>query len=244
MASAFSLENFEVSSSADPSFRREVSFLIPAGSAAERLCLLLDGEFYTEQLNAVEVVEGLLAAQEIPPTAFAFVSHLDNAHRHVDYICNDSFADYITCDLISELRRRCPSLAESGHAIGGLSLSGLAAAHALIRHPGTFSAALCQSGSFWWNEEWLTNQESNLSGKTWYLSVGDGETQSGLSHQPSGMRQEVAQRDACERFAGKMESAGNQVRFEVFEGNHEMTPWAEELPEALRWLIAENSGLS
>ncbi|MEJ0000578.1 MAG: alpha/beta hydrolase-fold protein [Verrucomicrobiota bacterium] len=40
--------------------------------------------------------------------------------------------------------------------MAGISLSGLASAYLTLTRPTVFSHCLSHSGSFWWNDEWLT----------------------------------------------------------------------------------------
>ena len=65
------------------------------------------------------------------------------------------------------------------HLIGGLSLSGLAAAWLALQYQSISVAALSQSGSFWWNNEQFTRmapQRAPITTRFW-LSVGDQETE-------------------------------------------------------------------
>ncbi len=225
-------------------YTREVRLLSPEKRDPVHLCLILDAEFYLDRIGAEAKISSLLARDSFPPTVFAFVSHIDNAHRHRDYACDSRYSAFLANEVVDEVANRFPSLAGNRHSVCGLSLSGLAAACLVLHYPRRFAGAACQSGSFWWNGEWLTENFPELSGKRFYLSVGNGETQAGISHQPSGMRQEVSQLDACRRFAEKAAQMSHRVRFEVFEGGHEMEPWGEELPEALEWLITEICDLS
>jgi S-formylglutathione hydrolase FrmB len=55
--------------------------------------------------------------------------------------------------------------------------------------------------------------------------------------QASGMRQEVAQRDACERFIDALVRSGYEVQPSLFAGAHDFRCWASELPAALAWLL-------
>jgi enterochelin esterase family protein len=140
------------------------------------------------------------------------------------------------------LHQRYDDLPDHGHLIAGPSLGGLAAAYAALAYPQVFSHCLSHSGSFWWQDEWLTHQLDSMphnNGKFW-ISVGNKETQTGITHAPSGMRQDIAQLDACERFAKSLSERGHTVHYHLFEGSHSTQPWKEELPMALQWLLGEN----
>jgi len=145
------------------------------------LCIFLDGEHYTRDVDALPVLEALLGEPGMPSLSLLFVSHVssdpgqvDYACRHADYACNERYARYIATDVALWAQARNKGIRATGHLICGLSLSGLQAAYVTCRHPQTFSLCLSQSGSFWW----LDGKEDRLSptaAKFW-LSVGDQET--------------------------------------------------------------------
>jgi hypothetical protein len=74
------------------------------------------------------------------------------------------------------------------------------------------------------------------SGKYW-ISVGNQETESGVSHPPSNMIQAVSQVDAAIRFVDALKVQGSDVHFNLFDGGHEMEAWEKELSTALIWLL-------
>ncbi|MAS95459.1 MAG: hypothetical protein CMO55_19845 [Verrucomicrobiales bacterium] len=224
------VETFMASNQA---LQREITVYSHDREPPTRLFLFLDAEFYLDRMGIAEKVQSQLHKD----TAFAFVAHIDNLHRHRDYICSPSFSAFAGNAVLGEIQHRFPTLHDTGHLVGGLSLSGLAAAHLLEVFPERFDGALCQSGSFWWNDEWLTDNMPRTTGKRLYISVGDKETQKGISHQPSGMRQEVSQFDSCTRFAEQMKIQGNEVRLKTFHAGHEMEPWETEWIEAVDWML-------
>lgn len=192
------------------------------GSGA-RVGIVLDAELYLDRMGAADRF-----FKSDPTVTWVFVSHIDAATRHRDFTCDPEYADFIIEIL---------DLYDTGgeHLVAGLSLSGLAAAFIALRHPDRFSSALCQSGSFWWEREWLTAQVS--PGKTrFWLSVGDREDGAGDVHAPTGLRQEISQRVGVERMASALTEAGHLVYYHLFEGGHELDPWRAELPAALTWL--------
>lgn len=198
---------------------------------AERLAVFLDAEYYLKRMNVLPILSAL-------PLSAVFVSHVDGAHRHADFTCNSDYSQFVTSGVMSWARQVLPKIRSDGHLICGLSLSGLAAAHLWLNNPTLFSDALCQSGSFWWSEEWLTCQLGSFepSGKVW-MSVGDKELEKGISHPPTGLQQDESQVVACENFARELERVGGQVQFQTFSGGHDLACWRAELPDALDWLL-------
>jgi hypothetical protein len=65
------------------------------------------------------------------------------------------------------------------------------------------------------------------------------ETQSGVSHPPTGLRQDITQIEGCERFRDRLLLRGHDVRYHLYEGGYELGPWEQELPDALPWLLGE-----
>ena len=212
-----------------PEFSRTV--WVHSNPYAKNLAVFLDAEYYLKRMNVLPILEQL-------PLSAVFVSHIDGAHRHADFTCNPDYARFIAEEVVDWALRELPGVHQEGHLICGLSLSGLAAAHLSLTYPKLFPNALCQSGSFWWNDEWLTSQLGSLepSGKVW-VSVGDKELEKGVSHPPSGLRQNESQLVSCTNFAETGEQVGMQVQFQVFSGGHDLSCWRAELPDALDWLL-------
>lgn len=201
--------------------------------------IFLDGEFYLHRMNAVATLLELHEQNALPPMVCVFVSHIDGAARHVDLVCNPTFAGFIVDDLVAWLRRRFPSLQADGHLIAGPSLGGLAASYIALEYPHVFARCLSQSGSHWWNDEALTLAVSSTptTSTRFWLSVGDRETTGDVSHAPSGLYQKSSQLEVCQRFRDSLIERGFPVHWNIYEGGHEMEPWAKELPHALRWLL-------
>jgi enterochelin esterase family protein len=221
----------------------EISVSDPAGKYTRKVwrsgkadgrpvCILLDGELYLERVGAEEAIEGLITAGRLPPLDWIFVSNLDAAARHHDYTCNASYGRFIAESVL-------PADAGGDNYICGLSLSGLAAAHIALSFPRRFTGALCQSGSFWWEDGRfadLAGQAGPSTGRFW-LSVGDEETETGASHPPTGLRQEISQLESVAEAAVALRAIGCTVEHRVYHGGHDPAQWNDELPEALQWLM-------
>ena len=205
------------------------------------LCIFLDAEHYTQDLDALPVLEALLGEHGMPPLSLLFVSHVssdpgqaDYACRQADYVCNERYARYIAADVTQWARARNTGVRAGGHLICGLSLSGLQAAHVTCRHPETFSLCLSQSGSFWW----LDGKEDRLAptaAKFW-LSVGDQETAENVFHPPE-LFQEISQIAGVQGAATRIRQLGGTVHCHNYSGGHAAAAWRKELAPALRWLL-------
>jgi len=217
-------------------YLRGVWFYPPESKEPCRLCVFLDAEHYLRDMKSLPVLSVLQESEVIPPTALLFVSHVNSQSRHLDYVCNERYADFIARDAVAWVRERC-ALQAGGHMICGLSLSGLQAAFTACRHPEVFSRVLCQSASFWW----LSDNEipwSPTTAKFW-LSVGDQETATNVSHPPTGLFQKISQIAGVEAAARSLSALGGTVHYNLYPGGHAAAPWREELKPALRWLLSE-----
>lgn len=213
--------------------------LLPAAGQATHLALFLDAEYYVDQMDAPAVIGQLVASGEIPQVACLFLSNESAEARHHDYTCSDPFADYLAKDVMPWFMKQAGITRPGGHLIAGLSLSGLQSAYTALCFPGIFSAALCQSGSFWWENEWFTHHLREFltnPGKFW-LSVGTKEQGAGLVHPPTDLAQTVDQDVAVHRFAEALGHHGGRVHTHLFDGGHATTHWKEELADSLKWLL-------
>jgi enterochelin esterase-like enzyme len=212
-----------------------------AESAADCL-IFLDAELYIERVKAPEIVRALQTTGGLASVTCIYVSNVDAAARHVDFTCNERYAQFLATELLRWIEETVHR--HERYLLCGLSLSGLAAAFAAVRHPGVFAGILCQSPSAWWNEEWLAASlvpAGNPPCRFW-ISVGDQELQENVSHPPSGLFQKTSQLASVRRLAQLLKATGNEVRYAEFSGGHDPQCWAAELPEALRWLVHETAG--
>lgn len=202
---------------------------------SHRLCVILDAELYLENLDCIPIMDSLMRNGDIPIMTCLFVSNLSMEARHKDYVCNSGYGKFIAEDAVQWAIARNGNVTSGDNLICGLSLSGLAAAHISLNYSSVFSYSLCQSGSFWWIEGTDTSwPRTNV--KMW-LSVGDQETETDVSHPPTGLFQQVSQIEGVEEAARRFESAGATVRYSLYSGDHGRASWRAELAPALKWLV-------
>jgi enterochelin esterase family protein len=168
----------------------------------------------------------------------SFLSHIDQEHRHRDFVCSDDYSKFLIEELMPELRGQ-NLLGEEPPILVGLSLSGLAALHAGCYNPDVFSGILAQSPSAWWNDEWLVRELETHPARfprTW-LSVGLQETDEDVIHPPSGMHQKTSQWASCHRLVHALQATQTVSHLHEYQGGHDPACWREELNEALQWLL-------
>lgn len=213
------------------------AWFAPGPQTPHRLGILLDGEYFLEHVGAWPIIDALGA--QIPPMSWLFVESGGPAARHVDYIGDPAFGRFVAERVFTWAAGQVP-LVDGGHLIGGLSLSGLAAAHIAVEHPARFSAALCQSGSFWLDPGAFDArvEAAPPTGARFWLSVGDQETDVDVTHPPSGIHQTMTQIDGVERARRALAPHAAALRVHTYAGGHTFDPWRAELADALRWLLA------
>jgi enterochelin esterase family protein len=205
--------------------------------------VILDAENYLCNVGLGAIIARAEASGEIGAMTYIFVPFVTPETRHTEYVCHPGFARFLVDDLMTWARTRFPSLEPGGHAIVGLSLSGLQGAFTALRHPGVFTAVVCQSPSVWYRDEYLRDQVDPTAAvkADFRISVGSEETTFGEVHQPGALHQKASQLDSCRRLSETLKSAGHAVDFSVFEGGHENEFWANEIPEVLKWLWMRGS---
>lgn len=204
-----------------------------------RLGICLDGEFYLDRVEALPLIEALSTDGAIPAMSWLFIASGGAEARHSDFTYSTRFGRFVAQEVVDWARSQVTSIDVEKHLVCGLSLSGLAAAHLALLHADRFSAALCQSGSFWWKPDLLeaaTLSHPPINTRFW-LSVGDEETEVDVRHPPTGLYQDISQIDGADQARRTLEKAGGTVRYHRYAGGHDFAPWRAELPEALTWLV-------
>lgn len=225
-------------------YTRTAWFVAGPKQTSHALGVFLDGEYYLEKVGALTILEKAVASGRIPPMSFLFIPSNGPQSRHEDFTCNDQYTRFVAEEVIDWAKNQVGSISTEGNLVCGLSLSGLASAHATLKYPKVFSSALSQSGSFWWDDRrfaTLARSHSDIRSRHW-LSVGDKEIQEDVSHPPTGMYQGVSQVLGCQSAVDALRASGAEVRHHVYRGGHAFDPWREELDEALQWLVGSERG--
>jgi enterochelin esterase-like enzyme len=192
-----SLQKFEIDSRVLAG-KRSVTMYTPAAYARNSkglpFILLFDAEAYLDVVSAPTILDNMISESVIPPVVVAFV-HSEGT-RDQDLPPNADFQTFIGSDLMPWVRQRYriandPKL----NIVGGSSLGGLAAAYTAFVHPNMFGKVLSQSGSYWWdanylqevlpsgNAGWMVKQIAEAAPKPirFYLGVGSWEAAGMLS---------------------------------------------------------------
>lgn len=209
-------------------------------SSTNLLCILLDGEYYVDRMNAPAVLRDLVASGSIPPIAVAYVSHVDPKIRWVESFCNPRFVQFLDEELIPWATNEC-NLSERAPTIvlGGLSLTGLAACHAALTST-KVTGVFCQSASFWWNDCWLVQEvrRQTASALRMRISCGAKETMEYVEHGPE-LIQRTSQIASNRAMRDALIETGFATSYEEFDGGHDIASWKSDLPRSILALLGE-----
>ncbi|MBW7900303.1 MAG: DUF3327 domain-containing protein [Rhodocyclaceae bacterium] len=135
-----------------------------AGRPGNALVVLFDGEIHAGTASTADILDNLVAAGRLPPTAAILIGNPDRDARSGELPPNPSFARFLAEELMPWARAAGVCAEPARTVIGGASYGGLAAAWAGLTHPELFGRVYSQSGSFWWSPkderepEWLSRR--------------------------------------------------------------------------------------
>ncbi|OJJ14631.1 hypothetical protein BKI52_42135 [marine bacterium AO1-C] len=227
----------EVLYSRDGQYVRKAWLISTENQPSGRLMVFLDGEFYVERMNISTLLAEL--GKKYGPFTGVFISNLDAEARHYDYTCNQAYAKFVAEDVLAWINDHYPDVQTTNSLIGGLSLSGLQSAYIAYTYPEIFNRILCQSPSFWWEQEWLLKNMNpdKIKNNQFWISVGDQEKDTNVQHPPTNLLQEVDQVTAVEHMVDFMKNHQIAVNYHPYAGGHNVSAWNTELKEALIWLL-------
>jgi enterochelin esterase family protein len=217
--------------------QRRLWVYMPPGQAKSLLPVLVvfDGRLYKDLLKLPEMLNYLIAQDQIPPVAALFVDSLDRS----ELLCKKVFADHMKDEIMPWLRSMFPVSTDPGQNILiGSSFGGLAAAFLAFSDPNTWGTVLSQSGWFRWHPEldrehhWLARQfhaGPKLRLQFW-LQVGNLEAAQMLDRGPS-------QLDANRDFRDVLRARGYDVSYNEYSGGHDASSLGAPLAKALREIL-------
>ncbi|MCM1989082.1 alpha/beta hydrolase-fold protein [Oceanirhabdus seepicola] len=217
--------------------KRRLWIYTPIGYEKEsvpcNLVVLTDGFNYTNVMSGKNVFDNLIYDKKVEPFVTVMID-TSSDDRYKELTCSDIMSDFICGELMKWIRENYNVTNDPAKTtIGGLSLGGLMAAYVALKHSDVFGNALCQSGSFWWEEEWLTHEyekEEKLPVK-FYLNVGV------LEDRPYDI--EPTMMDVINRMRDVLINKGYEVYYEQFQSGHDFLYWGETLGNGLISLIGK-----
>ncbi|MGH4123448.1 MAG: alpha/beta hydrolase [Clostridium sp.] len=196
------------------------------------LLVLTDGFEYINLLSAQTVLDNLIESKRIPPTVCVFIA--SNSDRYEELTCNENFSNFISQELMAWIYDNYNVTKEPQKTIiGGVSLGGLMASFIAIKNSNIFGNVLSQSGSYWYEERWLTKEfeKTNKLPINFYLNAGV------LEDHP--YDDEPIMMEAINNMRDVLLSKGYNVKYENFYSGHDYLSWGETLATGLIALIGK-----
>ncbi|WP_149499623.1 alpha/beta hydrolase-fold protein [Roseiconus lacunae] len=219
--------------------RRDVYLYRPFGYAPEKpgngLLVVFDGRRYLEDVSTAEVLDRLIFAGEIIPTAAILISNPSSASRAEELPCNPKFASFLSEELLPWAEHQQVTAEREKTVVVGASYGGLAAAYMGLKLPQLFGHVYSQSGSFWWSPgskpgvpqaapQWLTRQyaKDDKSNVRFRLEAGHFEDHG-----------ETSIFDSTRHLRDVLEAKGYDVDHQEYATGHGYYYWRHTFPDGL-----------
>jgi enterochelin esterase family protein len=205
--------------------KRDVWLYQPPVDEPVPLLLVWDGHDYVFRAKLPTILDNLIAQQDIAPVALLCIQNA-KSYRYTEYLTGDA-AIFMATQLGLPLAQAHLNLLppENGaYGVLGASMGGLMALYTGLRLPNIFGHVISQSGAFHLK---LTPDTPTLV-----------ETLFQYSQPPLQIWQDVGVYEWLyphnQAFHRQLTNAGYQVGYREFNGGHNYTAWANQLPDALR----------
>ncbi|MFD4838559.1 enterochelin esterase domain-containing protein [Achromobacter sp. NPDC058515] len=218
---------------------RKIHLYRPAGwrpdGPANHVLVLFDAGAYLGRVPTPTILDNMIAAGAIPPTAALLIDNPTADSRGRELPPNPDFADFLARELMPWARKQGIGAPAARTVIGGSSYGGLASAYAALRHPEVFGNVLSQSGSYWWappgeEDQWLTRQFVAVRKLPVRFFLGAGLFESGRGGQPGILETNRHLRDV-------LLAKGYLVTHREVAGGHDYLSWRGTLSDGLLELI-------
>lgn len=198
-----------------------------------KLLILSDGFEYLS-ISAATVLDNLINDKKISNVICVLIESTKN--RYEELTCSDKYSDFIAKELIPWIYENYNvSKSPQDTIIGGVSLGGLAATYMAYKNPSIFGNVLSQSGSYWYDEQWLTNKfkESERVPIKFYLNAGV------LEDNPYDT--EPIMMEVINNMRDVLIKKGYEVSYETFPSGHDYLSWGETLGTGLIELLGDKN---
>ena len=201
------------------------------------LLVLFDGEDYGDGVQILvptpTVLDNLIAQKKIPPVVLVLVNA--DSQRLRDLSCSKSFTDFLTKELLPEVRRGYRVTVDPKHVVvGGSSLGGLASAYAGLTHPEAFGNILSLSGAYWYVPGWeKTFVPLYLSDSGWLMNQYLMSPKRPLHFYIDVGRYEEKQLSANRNFRDILKLKGYPVTYSEYDGGHDYLCWRGSIADGL-----------
>lgn len=199
------------------------------------LVLLLDGQFWADQMPIAAPLQSLTDRQLLPPAIYLMIDIIDREHRTQELTCNPDFWQAIQQELLPRVTG-WTGWQPAAHRtlVAGQSFGGLSSVYAVLHKPETFGMAVSLSGSFWWPGRgqpagWLTEQLEQQAFATASRRI----------YLEAGLR-EQAICQANSAMYDALRQQGIPATLEFIEGGHDALCWRGGLLNGLQAVLNAN----
>ncbi|WP_173405365.1 esterase family protein [Rhodopirellula sp. SWK7] len=201
------------------------------------LVVTFDGDQYRDEVRGPVILDNLVAAGKIPPTAAIMISNPSQKSRSTELPCNDDFARFIGEELMPWAKTQHVTASRERTVVAGASFGGLCSVFVGLKHPELFGNVFSQSGSLWWapggfetkgetESQWLTRQYVSAPSQPvrYYL-------QAGTFEKPS----EILQ--CTKHLRDVLQARGYDVTYGEFVGGHGYFYWRHSFADGIMHLL-------
>ncbi|ATM77530.1 enterochelin esterase [Serratia fonticola] len=206
--------------------------------AARPLAILLDGQFWANQMPVWDPLMQLTRTGQLPEAVYLLIDVIDQQHRARELTCNDEFWLALQEELLPQLADWAPHSREAANTVvAGQSFGGLGALYAGLRWPEYFGATISQSGSFWWPRRDMLQLPTVPEDACWLIrQVEDGQLGARGKLKvflEAGAHEKLVHR-VNDRMAALLSETGHQVQYRLVEGGHDALCWRGGLLDGLQ----------
>lgn len=199
------------------------------------LLVVHDGRDYLRYASMKVILDNLIHRLEIPSLIAVFVDSPDRLREYAD---DPAHAKFLSEELVPDLERRLPLVAEPrGRCLMGASFGGVASLSAAYRYPGFWGRLLLQSGSFAFTDIGHRNHRGPLFDRVVSFM-------NEYRAQPRAVSERVFM--SCGVYESLiyenrslvplLDSTGMEVRFLEARDGHNWENWRDRVREGLSWL--------
>nr|WP_254310919.1 enterochelin esterase [Rahnella aceris] len=210
--------------------------------ASRPLALLLDGQFWAQQMPVWQPLMQLTQEGTLPQAVYVLIDVIDTQTRSRELTCNADFWLAVQEELLPAVATLAPHSSDANKTVvAGQSFGGLSALYAGLHWPQRFGLVLSQSGSFWWPRRNKSQQDENPDEADLLLrAVSNG--LGAASHLKIFMEAGSNERliyQVNNQMDELLSRTKNSVHYRVVDAGHDALSWRGGLADGLQYLWNE-----
>lgn len=215
--------------------------------ASMPLVVLLDGDYWAQQLPLNSVLHELTYKGKLPVANYLFIDAIDGFTRNEELACNGEFWRAVEAELLPMLSQMYGVQHNPEQTLlVGQSLGGLASIYATLKQPSLARKAISISGSFWWPDYELASQrgrldstQTNVGVISQMLKLDDQDALPTQAYLSVGKYEDMMI-DVNEQVASGLRQHAVPVTQTLFSGGHDWICWRNEIIHGLISLLSQD----